>query len=130
MIFEKFLSSRNDVVNSFLLVEISLIARTRNRSQDAKNIHKRQAVFETSTNREFSKFAHVKAKTTIFHDKIISSKIQNILHRADSALKRERRRERKRERERESIVVVEQRENLITLDEERERDKKRERSRE
>ncbi len=115
-----------------------MIARTRNRSQDAKNITKRQAAFETSINRELSRFEHVKAETTILHNENVASEVENVLHRIDSALererklKRERERERERERKRESIVAAEQRDNIISTvdEEERERDRNRERQRE
>ncbi len=123
----------------------SLIARTRERSQDAKNIKDRNRVkirktrnFKTSTLRESSNFERMKAEMIVLHDENVASKIQNVLHRVDSALERERERERKRERERarerEFTVVVEKRQNVISqADEEeskeREREKERERSR-
>jgi hypothetical protein len=129
--FERILFFRDDVVNSLLLIEELLIARSRDRSQDAENIIRRQAAFETSINREFSRFEHVKAKATILHNEDVASEVKNVLHRADSALGRRRRQERERERERESIVAAEQRENIISaVEEERERDRERDRGRE
>jgi hypothetical protein len=116
--FERSSSFHVDVVNSLLLVEESLIARTRDHSQDAKNIRKREnAIQEKNENREMiikktrefeafihrksSNFERMKTEMTILHNEDVTSKIQNVLHRADSAFERERERERKRERERE-----------------------------
>ncbi len=75
-----------------------MITKFRDRSQDAKNINKQQTIFETSTNRELSRFEHVKAKATILHNKNVASKMQNVLHRADSTF------ERKREQKREQVL--------------------------
>jgi hypothetical protein len=167
--FERSSFSHVDVVNSLLLVEESLIARTRDRSQDAKNIrekriaiqeenerrkmiNRRTREIEAFTHRESSNFERVKAEMTIIHNEDVASKIQNVLHRADSASRRERERERERARERArerrrvSIIAVEREENFISavdesaVDEsavneeerrsERERERERERSRE
>ncbi len=150
--FERTLSSRNDVVNSLLLIEESLIARTRDRSQDAKNINRRQAAFETFINREFSQFERVKMKIALNNQKEMTSKIQNVIHHADSASGRERGRKRERERvtererereqetgrerDRESAVAADQedadQEEIVisAIEEERKRDKERERLRE
>jgi signal transduction histidine kinase len=68
--FERILSSRNDVDNSLLLIEELLISRTRDRSQDVEN--RRQTTFEVFINREFSRFEHVKAKTTILQDESLA----------------------------------------------------------
>ncbi len=111
----------------------SLIARIRERSQDAENIRDRDKVkirktrdFETSTLRESSNFERMKAKMIVLHDEDVASKIQNVLHRADSALERER----EREREREFTVAVEKREDFISeVDEEESRRRKTERER-
>ncbi len=137
--FERTLLSRDDVVNSLLLVEESLIARSRDRSQDAKNINRRQTAFETSINRESSQFERVKMKIALNNQKEMTSKIENVIHRADSAFERERERERKqarareraRERGRVSTIAVEREENLISAvdEEERRRERKRERER-
>ncbi len=113
--FERSSSFHVDVVNSLLLIEESLIARTRDRFQDAKNIrekenaiqernenremiNKRIREFEASIHRESSNFEKMKAEMTILHNEDVASKIQNVLHRADSAFGRERERERERER--------------------------------
>ncbi len=134
--FERILSSRDDVVNSLFLIEESLIARSRDRSQNAKNINRRQAVFETSINREFFQFERVKMKTALNNQQEMTSKIKNVIHRADSVSKRERERERARkrrrarERRRASTIAVEKEENLISAVDEEERRRKRERERE
>jgi hypothetical protein len=126
---------RIDVVNSLLQIEESVTARSRDRSSNAKNRRnqkttKKQQDFETSINRELSRFEHVKAKTTVFHNEDVASKITNVLRRADSASERERERRRERKRERESTVAAEQREIFIpAVEEERGRERERERSR-
>ncbi len=56
-------------------------------------INKRIREFEASTHRESSNFKKMKAEMTILHNEDVASKIQNVLHRADSALERERGRE-------------------------------------
>ncbi len=150
--FERSSSFHVDVVNSLLLVEESLIARTRDRSQDAKNIREKNAIqerneminrrtreFEASIHRESSNFERVKAEMTILHNEDVASKIQNVLHRADSALERERERERgrgrgrerARERGQESTIAAEREEILISAvnEEERGRERSRERRR-
>jgi hypothetical protein len=139
--FERSLSSRIDVVNSLLLIQESMIARSRNRSQDAKNITRRQAAFEAFINREFSRFEHVKAKTIVLHNENVATKVENVIHRADSVSDRNRKRKRDRERDRErarrqeresTIAVQEKKENVISEvdeDELRERERKRERDR-
>ncbi len=95
-----------------------MIARTRDRSQDANNVreeinnrkdaknirgkinNRKTSEFEASTHREPSNFEKVKAEMIVLHDENVASKIQNVLHRADSTLERERRgRERDRGRE-------------------------------
>jgi hypothetical protein len=130
---ERISSSRIDVVNPLLQIEESMTAKSRDRSSDAKNRRnqktiRRQQDFETSINREFSRFEHVKAKTTVLHNEDVASKITNVLRRADSASEREQ--ERRRERGRESTVAAEQREILISaVEEERGRERERERSR-
>jgi hypothetical protein len=138
--FERILFSRDDVVNSFLLIEESLIARSRDRFQNAKNINKRRTAFETFINREFFQFERVKMKIALNNQKEMTSKIKNVIHQADFAFERERKREREqararkraRKRERVSIIVVERKENLISAvdEEERERERERKRSRE
>ncbi len=133
-----------------------MISRTRDCSQDAKNIQEKNAIqerneernddeeminkrtreFKAFIHRESSNFERMKVEMTILHDENVASKIQNVLRRIDSALKRERERERARkrkrektrkktrertrERERESSITVEREENLIfVVDEER-----------
>jgi hypothetical protein len=137
--FERSSSSRIDVVNSLLLIQESMIARSRNRSQNAKNIIKRQAAFEVFINREFSRFEHVKAKTIVLHNENVAMKIENVIHRADSASDRDRERKRDRERDRKrareqkresTIAVQEKRENVISeVDEDELKKKKRTRTR-
>ncbi len=131
-----------------------MIARTRDRSQDAKNIRERNAIqernenreminkrtreFEASIHRESSNFERMKAEMTIIYNEDVASKIQNVLHRADSAPERERGRGRERERERrrgrgrerESTIAAEREEALISAIDEEERGRKRERERE
>ncbi len=123
-----------------------MITRSRDRSQNAKNINRRQTVFETSTNRESSRFEHVKAKATILHNENVVSKMQNVLHRADSALERERGRRREQASEQASEQTserasrqaseraserVSREENVIsTRERESERSRKRERGQE
>ncbi len=113
------------------------------RNKNREMINKRTRQFKSSTHRESSNFDRVKAEMTILYNKDVASKIQNVLHRADFALKRERERERKRrrererkrarEREQESTIAVEREEILrsaVAVDEEeRERERRRERSR-
>ncbi len=137
--FERSSFSRIDVVNFLFLIQESMIARSRNRSQNAKNIIKRQAAFEAFINRKFSRFQHVKAKTIVLHNENVATKIENVIHRIDFASNRdqerkrdrERDRERAREQERESIIAVqEERKNVISeVDENELRKKKRERKR-
>ncbi len=122
-----------------------MIARTRERSQNAKNIKvkiRKTREFETSTFRESSNFERIKAEMIILHNEDVASKIQNVLNRADSAFKRKRERKRARERERKRkrerarareftvAVAVEKRENVIfEVDEKESKKREREQSR-
>jgi hypothetical protein len=107
-----------------------MTARSRDRSSNAKNRRnqnqktiKKQQDFETFINREFSRFEHVKTKTTIFHNKDVASKITNVLRRVNSVSERERKRarEKARKRARKKIIAVEEKENVI-FEEKRERE--------
>jgi hypothetical protein len=115
--FHRFRLKRiSHIVDSLLQMQESEIARSRDRSQKAKNkrqstknvkmknvemLNRREQAFQDSTAREFFRFERVEMKMTTKHDEIIDSKIEHAVHRADSVSDRRRRRERKRERERE-----------------------------
>jgi hypothetical protein len=131
--FDKIASFHSDL---FLSIAKFEMIRSRERSSDAEN--RKQQVFETFIAREFFQFERVKMKTALNNQKEMKSKIENVIHRADSALKqrrerkRRRRQKRARKRERVSIIAVEREENLISAvdEEERKRERDRERSRE
>ncbi len=103
-------------VNSLLLIQESKITKTRNRSQDAKNINKQEQVFEVFTSRISSQFERIEMKTAIINNEEISTKIERIIQQTNSVSKCERERERERSREREQ-------------EQEQERKRKRERER-
>jgi hypothetical protein len=88
-------------VNSLLLIQESQMTRTRDRSQDAKNISKRKHVFEVFTSRVSSQFQRVEIKIAIINNEEILTKIKRIIRQADSASRRERRRDREREQKQE-----------------------------
>ncbi len=96
--FERLISSQIDMINSFLLISESQMIRSRERSSNAEN--KREQVFETFIARQSSQFEHVKMKTALNNQEKMTSKIQNVIHRADLVSGRERDRRRERERER------------------------------
>ena len=77
----------------------SSFIRSRDRFHDFEN--RRQRVFEAFILRESSLFEQVKTKTTTIHEKEVFSEIINVVHRVDSASKRERKRERNRNRNQE-----------------------------
>ncbi len=68
------MSSRNEIVNSLLLIQESKMTRTRDRSQDAKNINRRKQVFEVFTSRVSSQFERVEMKTAIINNEEILSR--------------------------------------------------------
>jgi septal ring factor EnvC (AmiA/AmiB activator) len=98
------------------------MTRTRDRSQDAKNISRREQVFEVFTSRVSSQFERVEMKTAIINNEEISAKIERIIRQADSASKRERRRDRERERKQEREREQERDRTRDTRDRDRERD--------
>ncbi len=104
------------------------MTRTRDRSQDAKNINRREQVFEVFTSRVSSQFERVEMKTAIINNEEISTKIERIIRQTDSVSRRERERERsrdrKQEREREQRREREQERDRArdTRDRDRERD--------
>jgi hypothetical protein len=128
--FERSLFSRNEIVNSLLLIQESKMRRTRDRSQDAKNINKRKQVFEVFTSRVSSQFERVEMKTAIINNEEISTKRERVIWQADLISRREqeweREREQAREQERERARAQEQEQgpdrSRNTRDRDRERD--------
>ncbi len=105
------------------------------RKYEKKNVrerinNRRTREFEAFTYRESFNFERIKAEMIVLHNENVASKIQNVLHQANSVFERERReRERARRRERELIIAAEREENLISAVDEEERERKRERER-
>lgn len=79
--------------NHLLAMQDSFIIQFRGRLKDFEN--KRQKTFKTSILKKSFQFERVETTTT---NEKISSKIQNVLHRVDSALDKERKRDLDRER--------------------------------
>ena len=84
--------------NFLLIVRESENVRFRDRFSGASNTRK-QMKFDAFTFRQFFQFEQV-IRDTISIDETVSSEIERILHRADSAPKRERGKKRKKKRKR------------------------------
>lgn len=71
----------------------SQIVRSRKKLSDVENIFRKQKTFENFTRGQFFEFEHVLMKI-IANEKIITSKIPQIIERIDSTLKRDKRNKR------------------------------------
>ncbi len=90
--FERSCSSRENVINSLLLVQESKIMRTSDKS--VKALNRRQEAFDVFVAQELSQFERFAMKE---NDNVFQ-KIERVVHRTNTILDRDRDRERSRKR--------------------------------
>jgi hypothetical protein len=106
------------------------MTKTRDCSQDAKNINKRKQVFEVFTSRVSSQFERVEMKTAIFNNEKISMKVERVIQQTNSISRRERERERQQERDQESDRTRKTRDRKRDRDRDQEKNQELNRTRE
>lgn len=75
------------------IIEKKNLLKSKTENQRFNKITKitfKEQIFQNFIIREFSRFEHVKMKTTILYNKVIDSKIERVIQRADTIFKRKK----------------------------------------